>query len=254
MGACAAVSAVLMAGSLAFAGGASATPTALPDKFASTVTDDGWTLDLAATKLWVNPVPNLATTAFTREGFVSAKVTGTISGAGDSAVKTGYVEQGLQIGCQIDVSSGLGVGLGFSLGPSVGVSISGVPSANVGVNASVNPSIQTTIAPGSITTIPLGKKDLEAAKRRSWRRTCTSRSMRAWARSRSVRTRSSRCRRRRRTTVCSCTPIPPGSDAGTVVNGIPRPQSPISVAVLVRRWRCYPTLSTFPSIKGASCL
>jgi hypothetical protein len=164
VGACAAVSAVLMAGSLAFAGGASATPTALPDKFASTVTDDGWTLDLAATKLWVNPVPNLATTAFTREGFVSAKVTGTISGAGDSAVKTGYVEQGLQIGCQIDVSSGLGVGLGFSLGPSVGVSISGVPSANVGVNASVNPSIQTTIAPGSITTIPLGKKDLEAAK------------------------------------------------------------------------------------------
>ncbi|WCT06068.1 MspA family porin [Rhodococcus qingshengii] len=163
-GACAAVSAGLVVGSLAFAGAASATPTALPDKFASTVTDDGWTLDLAATKLSANPVPNLATTAFTREGFVSAKVTGTISGAGNSAVKTGYVEQGLQIGCQIDVSSGLGLGLGFSLGPSVGVSISGVPSANVGVNASVNPSIQTTIAPGTITTIPLGKKDLEAAK------------------------------------------------------------------------------------------
>ncbi|MFF8326065.1 MspA family porin [Rhodococcus qingshengii] len=147
-----------------FAGSASATPTALPDKFASTVTDDGWSLDLAATKLSANPVPNLATTAFTREGFVSAKVTGTIGGQGDSAVKTGYVEQGLQIGCQIDVSSGLGLGLGFSLGPSVGVSISGVPSANIGVNASVNPSIQTTIAPGTITTIPLGKKDLEAAK------------------------------------------------------------------------------------------
>ncbi len=55
-------------------------------------------------------------------------------------------------------------GLGFSLGPSVGVSISGVPSANVGVNASVNPSIQSTIAPGTITTIPLGKKDLESSK------------------------------------------------------------------------------------------
>ncbi len=121
-------------------------------------------MDLAATKLSANPVPNLATTAFTREGFVSAKVTGTIGGAGDSAVKTGYVEQGLQIGCQIDVSSGLGLGLGFSLGPSVGVSISGVPSANVGVNASVNPSIQSTIAPGTITTIPLGKKDLESSK------------------------------------------------------------------------------------------
>lgn len=165
VGSCAAVSAVLMAGPLAFAGSASATPTPLSDKYASTVTDDGWTLDLAATKLSANPVPNLATTGFTREGFVSAKVTGTITGTGNSAVKTGYVEQGLQIGCQIDVSSGLGVGLGFSLGPSVGVSIAGTgPSANVGVNASVNPSIQTTIAPGTITTLPLGEKDLEAAK------------------------------------------------------------------------------------------
>ncbi|MFD4785405.1 MspA family porin [Rhodococcus qingshengii] len=164
-GACAVVSAGLMVGSLAFAGSASATQTPLADKYASTVTDDGWTLDLAATKLSANPVPNLATTAFTREGFVSAKVTGTITGSGNSAVKSGYIEQGLQIGCQIDVSSGLGLGLGFSLGPSVGVSIAGTgPSANVGVNASVNPSIQTTIAPGTITTIPLGKKDLEAAK------------------------------------------------------------------------------------------
>nr|WP_259468286.1 MspA family porin [Rhodococcus sp. SBT000017] len=153
-----------MVGSAAFAGTASATPTPLADKFASTVTDDGWTLDLTASNLSVNPVPNVATTAFTREGFVSAKVTGTITGAGETAVKTGYIEQGLQIGCQIDVSSGLGVGLGFSFGPSVGVSISGVPSANIGVNASVNPSIQATIAPGTITTIPLGIKDLESSK------------------------------------------------------------------------------------------
>ena len=161
---CAVVSAAVMVGSAAFAGTASATPTPLADKFASTVTDDGWTLDLTASNLSVNPVPNVATTAFTREGFVSAKVTGTITGAGETAVKTGYIEQGLQIGCQIDVSSGLGVGLGFSFGPSVGVSISGVPSANIGVNASVNPSIQATIAPGTITTIPLGIKDLESSK------------------------------------------------------------------------------------------
>lgn len=161
---CVVVSAAVMVGSLAFAGSASATPTPLADKFASTVTDDGWTLDLTASNLSVNPVPNVATTAFTREGFVSAKVTGTITGAGGTAVKTGYIEQGLQIGCQIDVSSGLGVGLGFSFGPSVGVSISGVPSANLGVNASVNPSIQATIAPGTITTIPLGTKDLESSK------------------------------------------------------------------------------------------
>jgi hypothetical protein len=183
---------------------ASATPTPLPDKIVNTVTDDGWSLDLAATELSANPVPNLATTAFTREGFVSAKVTGTITGSGDSAIKTGYVEQGLQVGCQVDVSSGLAVGLGFSLGPSVGVSISGVPSVNLGVNASVNPSIQTTIAPGTITTIPLGKKDLEAAKASI-----------TVARSPFVRTPSCRYRRQRRTTRCSCTPTRPGSDSST---------------------------------------
>lgn len=156
----------LIMGTVAFAAPASATPTVLADKYTTTVTDDGWTLELLASNMSANSVPNLATTAFSREGFVSAKVTGTVSGAGTTAVKTGYVEQGLQIGCQIDVSSGLGLGLGpgLSLGPSVGVSISGVPSVNVGVNASVNPSIQATIAPGTITTIPLGKKDLEAAK------------------------------------------------------------------------------------------
>lgn len=143
---------------------AGATPTSLADKAAVVVTDDGWTLDLTATKLSANPVPNLATTTFTREGFISAKVTGAISGAGESAVRTGYIEQGIQIGCQVDVSSGLALGLGFSFGPSVGVSISGVPSANLGVNASVNPSVQSTLAPGTITTLPLGKKDLEGAK------------------------------------------------------------------------------------------
>ncbi|WP_237669604.1 MspA family porin, partial [Rhodococcus sp. BS-15] len=94
MAGCAVVSAAVMVGSAAFAGTASATPTPLADKFASTVTDDGWTLDLTASNLSVNPVPNVATTAFTREGFVSAKVTGTITGAGETAVKTGYIEQG----------------------------------------------------------------------------------------------------------------------------------------------------------------
>ena len=72
-----------------FAGSASATPTALAAQFASPVPGAGWSVDLAATKLSANPVPNLATTAFTREGFVSAKVTGAIGGAGDSAGRGG---------------------------------------------------------------------------------------------------------------------------------------------------------------------
>ncbi|MGL4306833.1 MAG: MspA family porin [Mycobacteriaceae bacterium] len=145
-------------------GSVSAETVVLEDQVASRVTDDGWVLTLAATELAATPVPNLATTLFTREGFVSAKITGTIEGQGTTGIKTGYLEQGLQLGCQVDVSNGVALGLGLSFGPNVGVTISGVPSVNVGVNAGVNPSVNATIKPGAITTIPLGSKTLEAAK------------------------------------------------------------------------------------------
>ncbi|MFD4785317.1 MspA family porin [Rhodococcus qingshengii] len=46
---------------------------------------------------------------------------------------------------------------------SLRVSISGVPPASLGVNASANPSIQSTFAPGTVTTTPLGTKGLGAA-------------------------------------------------------------------------------------------
>ncbi|MGB2720455.1 MAG: MspA family porin [Rhodococcus sp. (in: high G+C Gram-positive bacteria)] len=149
---------------LVLTGTASAAPVQLADKSTQTVSDDGWNLSLTANELTVDSVPNLATTPFTREGFVSAKVTGRITGEGTVPVKTGYIEQGLQIGCQVDVSSGLAVGLGFSIGPTAGVTISGIPGANLGVSASVSPSIQTTLVPGTITTVPLGKKNLEGSR------------------------------------------------------------------------------------------
>lgn len=143
-------------------GVASATPTPLESKHDSTVTDDGWQLDLNATELVANPMHNLAQSPFSREGEFTAKVAGTIAGKGTEAVQAAIVEQYLIVGCQIDVSSGATVGLTASVGPNVGVSIGPTgPSANLGASASVGPSVQTTIEPGTITEIPLGKKTFQ---------------------------------------------------------------------------------------------
>lgn len=143
------------------AGVAAAEPTKLESKSESKTTDDGWVLGVSATELSANPVPNLALSRFTREGFFSSKTTGTISGTGTAPVRSGYIEQGLQVGCEVDVSSGATVGLAMTLGPSIGISMTG---PNAGVNANVGPSVSAQIKPGTITTIPLGKKDLEGVK------------------------------------------------------------------------------------------
>ena len=142
-------------------GVASAEPTKLESKSDSKTTDDGWVLGVSATELSANPVPNLAASRFTREGFLSSKTTGTITGSGTAAVRTGYIEQGLQVGCAVDVSSGVTAGLAMTIGPSVGISMTG---PNAGLNANIGPSISAQVKLGTITTIPLGKKDLEGAR------------------------------------------------------------------------------------------
>jgi hypothetical protein len=161
-GALGAVAAALLVAGLAGAGAASATPTPLASTHDSTVTDDGWKLNLDATELVANPMHNLANSPFSREGEFTAKVAGTISGTGTESVQSAIVEQYLVLGCQVDVSSGASVGLTGSIGPNVGVSIGATgPSANVGGSASIGPSIQTTIKPGTLTEIPLGKKTFQ---------------------------------------------------------------------------------------------
>jgi hypothetical protein len=161
-GALGTVTAALLLATLAGAGTASATPTPLASTHDSTVTDDGWQLNLDATELTANPMSNLANSPFSREGEFTAKVAGTITGTGTENVQSAVVEQYLIVGCQIDVSSGATLGLTASIGPNVGVSIGATgPSANAGLSASVGPSIQTTIKPGTITEIPLGKKEFQ---------------------------------------------------------------------------------------------
>lgn len=143
------------------AGVAAATPTPLAGKSQTITTDDGWDVSVEASNLVVNPVPNLAGSIFTREGFISGKVTGTVSGAGAAPVRSGVIEQGVQIGCGVDVSNGATVGFGASFGPSVGITMAG-PSA--GLSATAGPNVSMQVRPGVITTIPLGNKTMEGAR------------------------------------------------------------------------------------------
>lgn len=139
------------------AGVAAAAPSPVPDAFESTTTGDGWNLNVRKTDEIVDQVPNLAASFFSREGFVSYRAEADITGPGRAPVNGALFETGYQVGCGTDVSSGLAVGLGLSIGPSVGISVTG-PKADLG--AEVQPYLSTTLRPGSITDVPLKKKDL----------------------------------------------------------------------------------------------
>lgn len=147
--------------SLAVVGAGVGSGTPLESKSQTVTTDDGWLVGVEASNLSVNPVPNLAGSTFTREGFVSAKVTAMITGEGTAAVRTGIIEQGIQIGCGVDVSNGATLGLAASFGPNVGITMAG-PS--VGLSATAGPNVSMQVKPGAITTIPMGEKVMEGPR------------------------------------------------------------------------------------------
>jgi hypothetical protein len=142
-------------------GVASAEPLPVADVTQSTDTDDGWHLSAALTRMTINSVPNMAATAFTREGFVTGKAAATIDGNGGVAVNSGTLVMGLQLGCQVDLSEGGSVGVDADAGisPSFNngsnlLNIIG-PFADIEGNASIN------LLPGTITNLGLGKKELK---------------------------------------------------------------------------------------------
>lgn len=132
------------------AGAARAEPTALNDvaRFGDTV--DGWRLNLTMTEMNINAVPNMAATVLTREGFVTGKVTATITGEGALPVNSGELVVGVQLGCQINLEDGLDLGVGSQ-------------SDLIADDAYLNfrPDIGTTLKPGSIKTLGLGSKSLK---------------------------------------------------------------------------------------------
>src|SRR5699024_10162097 len=145
--------AVLLAG--AGAGGAAVTE--LDPASATVLTDDGWSVSVVASDLRVDAVAPLSGSWLSREAFVSAKVTGLISGEGTAAVRAGVIEQGVQVGCEVDVSSGMTLGSTATFGPNVGITMAG-PSAGLQANAGPNVSVQAK--PGEITNLVMAEQDL----------------------------------------------------------------------------------------------
>ena len=141
-------------------GSAVADPLPVADVSQSADTDDGWHLSAALTNMTINSVPNMAATAFTREGFVTGKAVANIDGNGAIPVNAGLLVLGLQLGCQVDLSEGASLsgggdaGIGLGIGNVVTNDTSG-PYADIDGNVSVN------LLPGTITNVGLGTKSLK---------------------------------------------------------------------------------------------
>ncbi|MFT4126793.1 MAG: MspA family porin [Gordonia sp. (in: high G+C Gram-positive bacteria)] len=124
------------------------------------MTDDGWRVTAIKSHEQVRSVPPLNQSPWTREGFLSLKATGLITGSGSVPVQAGTVSGGYQIACNTDVTSG--ATLGVSGGPSAQMNISYPPAVVIG--ATVTPNVSTTLRPGTISDIPFGTKTMQTGK------------------------------------------------------------------------------------------
>jgi hypothetical protein len=144
------------------AGVAHADPVPIADVSQSADTDDGWHVTAALSKMTVNSVPNMAATALTKEAFVTGEASAKIDGSGKSAVNSGELILGVQLGCQVDLSQGGNFSLGGDIGAGVNIG-NGIGLGGLGPSAyaDIDPSISVNILPGNITTMGLGKKALK---------------------------------------------------------------------------------------------
>ena len=142
-------------------GVATAEPLPVADVTQSADTDDGWHLSAALTRMTINSVPNMAATAFTREGFVTAKAAAMIDGSGAAAVNSGTLVLGLQLGCQIDLSEGGSVEGDAGIGINPGFNAGGSLLSDLGPYASLDGDVSINLLPGTITNPGLGKKALK---------------------------------------------------------------------------------------------
>jgi hypothetical protein len=142
------------------AGVAVADPLPVADVSQSADTDDGWHLSVALANMTINSVPNMAATAFTREGFVTGKAVATIDGNGDIPVNSGTLVFGLQLGCQIDLSEGASLSGGGDAGIGIGVGNT-ITSLTEGPYADINGNVSVNLLPGTITNLGLGTKSLK---------------------------------------------------------------------------------------------
>jgi hypothetical protein len=139
---------------------ASADPLPVADVSQSADTDDGWHLSATLTQMTINSVPNMAATAFTREGFVTGKAIAAIDGNGAIPVNSGTLVFGLQLGCQVDLSEGGSLDVGGDAGISPGLH-NGDAFDDIGPYVDIDGDASINLLPGTITNVGLGKKALK---------------------------------------------------------------------------------------------
>ncbi|SHQ89452.1 MspA family porin [Mycobacteroides abscessus] len=153
----------------------SANAQGLPDSNLLDRTEDGWGIEVSTLDEEVNPVPNLAATAFSREAFVQFTGVGKINGQGSNPVTSASLTIGYQMGCQIDLSQG--ITLGGSVGAGVGGGVGGLGGiaggvgfgaggGAVGAGAGINGGLQFTLRPGGIVAVPMDSMALKGSEAR----------------------------------------------------------------------------------------
>jgi hypothetical protein len=109
-----------------------ADPQAMPAHNEAKTTRGGWRLDLTLANETVNPVPNLAAAANSREAFVNFEATAVASGGNTPMAESMFIA-GYQLGCQIDVSSGVQLGGAAAIAPSASLGVGSEPAASAGI-------------------------------------------------------------------------------------------------------------------------
>jgi MspA len=144
-------------------GVAAANPVPVADVNQFVDTADGFHFSSSLTNVTINSVPNMAATAFTREAFVSATAVQTIADSNIPVnaltVTEGRLDVAVQLGCQIDLKDGVTIGFNtdetLALENVLDTVITAAPTFNDFV-----PNIQTTLKPGTITYVRLGRQFL----------------------------------------------------------------------------------------------
>ncbi|MGL6236158.1 MAG: MspA family porin [Segniliparus sp.] len=129
------------------------------------VTDDGYRVTLVLSEQHVDSVPNMASTLFTREAFVSAKASVKIAGKSSVPMDSGLVKLGVQASCQMDLSNGVKLNARGDLAwtsPSatagIGNNVLNLNSGNV--RGAIGGGLDAYLRPGQIATVPVAVKRL----------------------------------------------------------------------------------------------
>jgi hypothetical protein len=113
-------------------------------------------LSASLTKMTINSVPNMAATAFTREGFVTATATATVDDNGKAPVNTVKLELLAQVGCQIDLNQGAVLFFNTEESGAFADILAGNPAGRF------TPGINVNLLPGYILEIPITEKEMKA--------------------------------------------------------------------------------------------